>query len=68
MAKKENKITAFIAWLVGVLVSLAVGFGMINGSLTLPIWLGGAIVSKIVGWIVVISDLIGAVSVLLGRG
>lgn len=62
MAKKKNvlgKIFNFVAWLTGVLVSLAVAFGMINGTLELPVWLGGATVALVVGWIVVITTLLG---------
>ncbi|MBD3252852.1 hypothetical protein GF386_03920 [Candidatus Pacearchaeota archaeon] len=43
-------------WLTGILVSLAVGFGMIDGTLTIPgldtLWEG--IVIIIAGWIVVV--------------
>lgn len=61
MAKKGvlKQIWTFIAWLTGVLVSLAVGFGMVDG--TLPIrFIPGALTS-IAGWIVIILALIGAI-------
>lgn len=49
---------SFIMWLVGVLVSLAVGFGMVDGVLMVPkIPLA---VTAIAGWIVVVLVLIGA--------
>ncbi len=47
----------FIMWLVGVLVSLAVGFGMIGNTLTIP-FLPSAI-TIIAGWIVVVLSLLG---------
>ncbi|MBU2616739.1 MAG: hypothetical protein KKB79_02025 [Nanoarchaeota archaeon] len=62
MASKQNaKILNFVAWLTGVLVSLSVGFAMINGPLTLPSWLGGATLAMIVGWVVVITTLLSVV-------
>jgi len=65
MAKKEGKVLNFIAWLTGVLVSLSVGFAMIEGTLSLPIWLGGYVLARIVGWVVVITTLVSAVLAIL---
>ena len=65
MAKQSGKVLSFIAWLTGVLVSLSVGFGMINGPLSLPTWLGGDTVAMIVGWIVVITTIVSAVMAVL---
>jgi len=65
MVKKEGKVLNFVAWLTGVLVSLSVGFAMINGTLSLPTWLGGSVLAWIVGWIVVITTLISAVLAVL---
>jgi len=62
MPKNKNilgKLFTFVAWLTGVLVSLAVAFGMINKILLLPNWLGGATVTIIAGWVVVITTLLG---------
>ncbi|PIN89463.1 hypothetical protein COU60_03645 [Candidatus Pacearchaeota archaeon CG10_big_fil_rev_8_21_14_0_10_34_76] len=56
-----NKLLSLILWITGVLVSLAVGFGMISG--TLPVWFIPNIVTSIAGWAVVILTLL---SVLLG--
>jgi len=47
-----------IMWVVGVLVSLAVGFGMTSGTLTVPYV--QAIV-PIAGWIVVIGTILGII-------
>ena len=47
-----------IMWIVGVLISLAVGFGMTSGTLTVPYV--QAIV-PIAGWIVVIGTVIGII-------
>lgn len=65
MARQSSRILNFIAWLTGVIVSLAVGFAMIGGTLTLPFWLGGDVLALIAGWVVVITTLIGAVLAIL---
>ena len=45
MAKqKRPRILNVVAWITGVVVSLAVGFGLISGALGLPSWLGGGTV------------------------
>jgi hypothetical protein len=74
MAKQRERssVLNMVAWITGVIVSLVVGFGMINGTLRLPMWLGGssAIGMWIVlaaGWVVVITTLVGAVLALLQR-
>lgn len=65
MTKQGGKILNFIAWLTGVLVSLSIGFAMIGGTLTLPTWIGGSILAMIVGWVVVITTIVGAVMAIL---
>ena len=70
--KERSGVLSFIAWFTGVVVSLVVGFGMINGTLGLPGWLGGASaigqwIVMAVGWIVLITTLIGAVMAILKR-
>jgi len=47
-----------ILWIVGVLVSLAVGFGMTSGTLTVPYVES---VVPIAGWIVIIGTIIGVI-------
>lgn len=67
MGKKVNNVLHIVAWLTGVIVSLAVGFAMIGKTLTIP-WLtniGAGIVTVIAGWIAVITTLIGVVLVIL---
>ena len=48
---------SFIVWLVGLLVSLAVGFGMVDGTLKIPYI--PVVITAIAGWIVVILMLLG---------
>jgi hypothetical protein len=54
-----SKLLSFVAWLTGVLVSLAVAFGMIDGVLSIR-WIPQTI-TMIFGWIVVFTTLIGVI-------
>jgi len=67
MAKKGvmAQLVNFIAWLTGVLVSLAVGFGMIDAVLTVR-WIP-SIVTIVAGWIVVILTVLGVILALLNK-
>jgi len=62
MAKNSNnKLLSFVAWLTGVIVSLSVGFAMIDNILSLPSYLGGTSVAMVAGWIVVITTALSLV-------
>ncbi len=63
MGKKVKNLLGFVAWLTGILVSLAVGFAMTGGTLTVP-WLP-LVVSQVAGWIVVVTTVLSAVLALL---
>lgn len=63
MAKQNSKVLNLVAWITGVVVSLAVGFGMIDKVLTIR-WIP-EIVTVIVGYVVVATTLIGAVMAIL---
>ena len=63
MAKKEKGLLALIMWIVGVLVSLAVGNGMIEGVLSVPLIPG--IITVVAGWIVVIGAVVGVIMALV---
>ncbi|MBU2104341.1 MAG: hypothetical protein KKF67_00995, partial [Nanoarchaeota archaeon] len=65
--KSSSSVLSFVAWLTGVIVSLAVGFGMIGGTLVLPVWLGGSTVAMIAGWIVVLTTAIGVILAILQK-
>lgn len=67
MAKTGGMVLNFVAWLTGVLVSLSVGFAMIDGILTLPTWLGGSTLAMIVGWVVVITTIVSAVLAIIQK-
>lgn len=57
------EVWGFIVWLVGVLVSLAVGFGMVDGVLGIPLLsdIADGIVLVAAGWIVVILTILGVI-------
>lgn len=68
MAKKEagmNALVTFVAWLVGVIVSLAVGEALING--TLAVSYIGTITNVVAGWIVVIVTIIGVLMAIVNK-
>lgn len=68
MAKKTGLIAGFMelsVWLTGVLVSLAVGFGMIDSVLIVK-WIP-LIVTQLAGWIVVVLTILGAVLAILNK-
>ena len=68
MAKKEGgKVLHFVAWLTGVIVSLSVGFAMIDNTLSLPYWLGGDLVAQIAGWIVIITTIVSVVLAIINQ-
>ena len=53
----ENAIGIF-AWISGLLIALAVGYGLIKGPLTVPEFLGGNIASNITGWAIIGTTII----------
>ena len=62
---KGTSVMGIIAWVVGVLVSLAVGSGMIQEVLVIP----GipAIITVIAGWIVVIGAIVSVVMAIFSK-
>ena len=68
MAKNNNALKSlwsFIAWLTGILVSLAVGSGMIGSVLTIPYI--PDIVTVTAGWIVIILTVLGVLLALMDK-
>jgi len=59
MAKKKFGLLSFVAWLTGVLVSLAVGFAMTDGTLVVPYI--PKVISVVAGWIVVLTTLLSVI-------
>lgn len=63
-SKQSTKVLNFITWLTGVMVSLAVGFALISGTLSVP-YVG--IINNIAGLVVVITTLFSVVLALLNK-
>ncbi len=59
------KLFGLISWITGILVSLAVGFGMVEKVLT--VMYIPEIITVIAGWIVVIVTILSVILVLLGK-
>jgi hypothetical protein len=62
MARQGGKVLNFVAWLTGVIVSLAVGFALVGGTLSVP-YIG--VLNVIAGWIVVVTTVISVIMALL---
>ena len=66
--KKSNllgSLVNFVLWIVGILVSLAVGFGMIDGILGVR-WIPAS-VTVIAGWVVVVLTLVSIILAIIDR-
>jgi len=63
--KPVSNLVNVLAWLTGVLVSLAVGFGMVDGVLTVR-WIPG-VITVWAGWIVVILTVVSVVLAIADR-
>jgi hypothetical protein len=60
MAKQTGTgIVNLAVWIVGVIVALAVGSGMIDGTLTVPAI--PSIVTVVAGWVVVIGSILSVI-------
>ena len=62
-----SSLVNLVVWLTGVIVSLSVGFAMIDGVLSLPSWLGGSLVAAIAGWIVVVLTVLSVLLLILDK-
>jgi hypothetical protein len=60
----KGGLMGIIAWLVGVIVSLAVGFALIGETLFVP-YLG--VVNVVAGWIVVIATILSVILAIVGK-
>lgn len=72
MAKSKFNFLNFIAMFTGVIVSLVVGNAMIQKVLLVPSWLGGSTsvgvaITMVIGWIIVITTLLGVVMAILKK-
>ena len=62
--KYKSQALNIVAWITGVIVSLAVGFGLIGGTLSVP-YIG--IVNVVFGWLVIATTLVGVMMVLFNK-
>ena len=62
--KYKSRELNIIAWFTGIIVSLAVGFGLVGGTLSVP-YIG--IVNVIFGWLVIAMTLVGIIMVLFTK-
>ena len=59
VGKNVKSLLNIVAWLTGIIVSLAVGFAMIDGVLSVR-WIP-TIVTVVAGWIVVVTTALSAI-------
>jgi hypothetical protein len=61
MAKSSvlESVVNFVVWLTGVIVALAVGFGLVDGVLAIR-WIP-SVVTMVAGWVVVVLTVLGVV-------
>lgn len=59
MAKKKFDFIALVLWLVGIIVSLTIGFSMVGGTLSIPNI--PSMVTIVTGWIVVGLTALGGI-------
>jgi len=64
MTKQTSSLMGIIAWITGIIVSLAVGFGLIWGTLSVP-YIG--VLNQIAGWIVVVGAVISIIMAIFNK-
>ena len=62
---RENSLIGIITWIVGVFVALAVGSGMIDGTLTVPGIPG--IITVVAGWVVVVGAILSVILAIFAK-
>lgn len=64
-SNKEFSLTGLVSWTVGILVSLAVGSGMIQKVLTIPYI--PQLITQVTGWIVVVGAIISVIAAIFDK-
>jgi len=61
--KEGNNLVGILIWIVGVISALAVGSGMIDGTLMIPAIsnIGNNVIVVIAGWVVVIGAILSLI-------
>ena len=62
---KDNNLIGILIWIVGIIVSLAVGSGMIDGTLNIPMI--PKIITIVSGWVVVVGAVISIVLAIFNK-
>ena len=62
---EENNLIGILTWIVGVIVALAVGSGMINRILTIPMI--PEIITIISGWVVVVGAILSVILAIFNK-
>jgi len=62
---KESNLIGILIWIVGVISALAVGSGMIDGTLTIPAI--PVVITVIAGWVVVIGAIISLILAIFSK-
>ena len=62
---KDNNLIGIVMWIVGILVSLAVGSGMIDEVLTIPLVLPAITIAA--GWVVVVGAIVSLVMAIFNK-
>ncbi len=68
-ARPISTLVNITVWITGILVSLAVGFGMIQGTLTIPLLsdIAEGLIVVWAGWIVVILTILSIILAIVDR-
>ena len=66
---KESNVVGILIWIVGIISALAVGSGMIDGTLTIPAIsnIGNNIIVVIAGWVVVAGAIISLILAIFSK-
>jgi len=62
---KDNNLIGILIWVVGIIVSLAVGSGMIDGTLNIPMI--PEIITIVSGWVVVVGAVISVILAIFNK-
>ncbi|MFH0712225.1 MAG: hypothetical protein V1889_03885 [archaeon] len=62
---KEGNLVGILTWIIGIISALAVGSGMIDGTLTIPAI--PAIITVIAGWVVVIGAILSLIIAIFNK-
>ncbi len=62
---QDNSLVGILIWVVGIIVSLAVGSGMIDGTLNIPMI--PSIITAVSGWVVVVGAVVSVILAIFNK-